>query len=271
MGRAGWCAAALLSALWLAEPARAIVCANRDEMSNPSDGWVGNWNGSSGVAISNHWLITAKHVGGGVNGIFALRGLAYRAVEIVQHPTMDVQLVRVAEELPGYHHLADTDEVDAGLPCVLGGWGVTAGDALPDGGWAWNGQRKETWGANMIDGAGALLSLQFDDPASPTGVPHEALFAVNDSGGGLFVFGPTGEMKLAGIAVSVTGWGSTKYGNAAFALNVAEMHNWIMPYVDPSKPLTSSVEAPRALLGGWLVGSIALTAIASRVVRRRRS
>lgn len=264
--------AAVGAALGTTSGAHAVVCANGDEMAHPSTGgYVGNWNGSSGVCVAPHWVLTAKHVGGSVNGIFSLFGLPYRAVQIVPHPTMDLQLVRVAETLPGFHEIASTDSIEPGLPCVLGGFGVTAGTALSDG-WNWSQTRKLTWGANTLDGVGAVLGIQFDNPATSAGVPHEALFAVNDSGGGLFIYGADGSLELAGIAVSVTGWNATRYGNAAFAINVGELTNWLMPYVDPSKPITSSVEAPRASLGHpvtsvLLMGTVA-TALGGRVRRR---
>ena len=261
--------AATAGVIACASAASAVVVVNGDEMSAPANGYVGNWNGSSGVAISPHWLITAKHVGGSVNGNFALKGLLYRAVQIVQHPTMDLQLVRVAEELPGFHELADPLTIEAETPCVLGGWGVIAGTPLADG-WTWSGTRRETWGANVIDSPGPLLAIQFDNPAGTRAVPHEALFGVNDSGGGMFVYGPGGELELAGVAVSVTGWGSSRFGNAAFAINVAEMHNWIMPYVDPSKPLASSVEAPHASLTNPVVMIVTMSTLASGIIARKR-
>lgn len=267
--RFGLRAASCLLALATAQHAGAVVCANGDEMSAPSDGFVGNWNGSSGVAIAPHWLITAKHVGGSVNGFFALKGINYRAVQIVQHPTMDIQLVRVAEEMPGYNEMADPLDITHDIPCVLGGWGVTAGTPIADG-WNWSNTRKETWGANMIDSGGPLLAIALDNPSGNRAVPHESLFGVNDSGGGLFIYDSSGDLVLAGVAVSVTGWGSSRFGNAAFAINVAEMRNWIMPYVDPSKPLASSVEAPHASLGQPIVGAVMLSALASGFLARKR-
>ena len=264
-------ASALLALAGAASPACAIVTG--DEMSAPSEGYVGTFNGSSGVAIGAHWFISAKHVGGSVNSMFTMKGVTYRAVQIVQHPTMDIMLVRVAETLPGYHTIAEDADVQSGSPCVLGGWGVTAGDALSDG-WNWNGPHKETWGANLIDSAGSIISIQFDGPSSGIAVPHEATFAVNDSGGGLFVYGPEGDLRLAGIAVSVTGWGSSRYGNAAFAISLPQLYNWIMPYVDPSRPLASSVEAPRASLGHPVTTLLFLgtagSALLGRAGRRRR-
>jgi len=233
---------AALAALAYAGHAEGVVTA--DPMERPSDGWIGAFNGSSCVAVGPYWFVSAKHVGGVVGGYVVMRGIWYRVVEIDEHPTYDVELIRVAEELPGYHHLAE--QASLGDPCVLGGLGVTAGAPLPDGsGFDWGGPHEETWGANTIEGDGLMLSIRFDSPLSSYAVAHEAIFAVNDSGGGLFVYGSDGSLQLAGIAVSVMNWGSAQYGNSAFALSVQLFGNWMMPIVDPSQPVSSGVEAPR--------------------------
>lgn len=270
--RFGLLLAAAVGSLAFAPKARGVVVTGLAPMSQPASGWVGTWNGSSCVAVGPYWFVTAKHVGGSVGQNVVMRGVTYRSVEIRQHPTYDVQVIRVAEATPGYHMLA----MNAGLgdPCVLGGWGVTGGSALANNaGYDWNGARQETWGANMIEGDGNLLAVRFDAPSAPESVPFEAIFAVNDSGAGLFVYGTGGELELAGIAVSVMGWGSAQWGNAAFALNVDMFRSWLQPIVDTSQPISSGVMAPRAAFGvpmlpSW-AGGVAMT-IALAGLRRRR-
>ncbi len=235
-----WFAAAVLSLA--AGEAGALVVANNDPMPAPLNGYVGTWNGSSAVCIAPNWIISARHVNGVVGGIFTLRGRQFRAVEIRQHATQDVQLIRVAETLPGYHALATG--VSAGQLGILGGWGVTNGNPITNG-YDWTGPRRETWGANMIEGSGSLWVVRFDSPTSPAAVPHEAIFAVNDSGGGLFVVAPDGSLQLAGIANSVTGFGQSVYGNAAFCLNLDLVRPWIQSIVPTSNAVDSSVVAPR--------------------------
>lgn len=224
------------------QPAHAIVVANNDPMPAPLDGYVGTWNGSSAVCIAPNWIVSARHVNGVVGGMFTMRGRQYRAVEIRQHPTQDIQLIRVAETLPGYHMLATG--VSAGDPVILGGWGVTNGNPVTNG-YDWTGPRRETWGANTIQTTGSFHVIRFDDPASPSAVPHEAIFAVNDSGAGLFVVAPDGSLQLAGIANSVTGFGQSVYGNSAFCLNLEIVRAWIQPIASPGAAIDSSMAAPR--------------------------
>lgn len=258
-------AAALLSA---AAPSAAVVVANNDPMPPPAAGYVGSWNGSSAVAIGHNWIISAKHVGGAVGGHFTLRGQQYRAVEIRQHPTYDIQLIRVAESLPGYHQLSPA--VQPGDIVVLGGCGATAGNAVANG-YDWSGPRQETWGANIVESASTLVIYRFDSPDSPAAVPHEAIFAINDSGAGLFTVAPDNSLALAAIAVSVTGFGQSTWGNAAYSLNLDQLRSWIMPIVHPGEPVTSSVVAPRAsLFSGGAPSTVFAAAVAVGLVFSRR-
>ncbi len=250
--------------------AHGVVVAGHDPMQRPLNGYVGSWNGSSAVCIGPNWIISAKHVGGSVGGFFTMRGVQYRAVEIVPHPSQDIELIRVAETLPGYHRIATG--VTSGDVGVLGGCGVT-GAPTYNNGYAWTGPHQETWGMNTIEGVGSLISVRFDNPASAEAVPNEAIFAVNDSGAGLFVYAADGSLELAGVAVSVTGFGSSVYGNWAFSVKLDSLRTWILPIADPGAPITSSVEAPRAgVLGGGVpadvwAGAVGLGAVAGR--RRR--
>ncbi|HMN40578.1 MAG TPA: hypothetical protein PKE29_07000 [Phycisphaerales bacterium] len=263
-------AAALAACLAYAPRASGVVVA--DPIPLPLNGYVGAYGGSTCVAVGSFWVVTARHVGGSIGSYVWMRGTSYRVVEIVPHPIYDVQLVRVAEELPGYHRLAGSVRLND--PCVLGGWGATAGSSLPNNtGFDWSGPHIETWGENAIEGEGNLLAVRYDAPNSTLSVPHEAVFAVNDSGAGLFVWGGDGSMELAGIAISVTGWGNSTYGSAAFALSVELFRNWMAPIVDPSTPISSALQAPRSMvaipgLPAWMGGAMVCAALAG--VRRRR-
>lgn len=265
---------ASIASLAYAPRANAVVVSGMDPLPLPDNAWVGTFNGSSCVGIGRNWFISARHVGGNVGQGIHMRGVLYAVLEIRSHPTFDIQLLRVAQDLPGYHKLAENAAY--GDPAFLAGYGVTAAAALPNNaGYDWNGPRVETWGANIIEGEGSLLSVRFDPPSDPASVPHEAIFAVHDSGGGLFIMNPAGEYELAGVAVSVIGFGQAAWGSAAFALNVNLYKNWMMPIVDPETPVSSGVGAPRAALGlpgapAWLGGAVlACSAFGSR--RRSRT
>lgn len=262
----GGCIASLMASV----SAHAVVTGDPSPL--PLNGFVGLFRGSSCVAVGNFWFVTAKHTGDGTGQAILMRGQWYNVVETVPHPIYDVQLLRVAEAVPGYHRFAS--EVHYLDPCVLGGWGATAGGSLPNNtGFDWNGPHVETWGENTIEGEGTLLAIRFDAPTSNFAVPHESVFAVNDSGGGLFLPGPGGSLELAGIAISVMGWGSSQYGTAAFCLNIDVFRNWMAPIVDPSQSVSSGVEAPRGLIAipglpMWCGGLVVAATFAGN--RRRR-
>lgn len=256
-------------------PAAAIVVEGMNSMPLPLgvEGHIGSWNGSSGVPVGPHWLITAKHTGGFVPLFFIMNGHWHTAVEIRDHPTLDLRMVRVAEAFPGWHRIATG--VGNGDPCVLGGWGVTAGAPLPGGnGYTWGGPHGETWGANRVySSSTAMLGVRFDAPGTGDAVPYEAMFAVNDSGGGLFTWGVDGQLELAAIAVSVSGFGQATYGQMGYAIRLEPVRDWIMAVADPSLPMLSSVIAPResSLGAGWtLAASAALLAGVAGLRRRTR-
>lgn len=266
-------AAAVLAAAAFAAPAHAIVVEGMQSMARPQGAAVGMWNGSSGVPVGPQWLITARHTGGAVGGWFLCNGRWHQAVEIREHASLDLQMVRVAETFDTWHRIAEG--VVAGDPCVVGGWGVTAGAALANNaGYTWGGPHQETWGANVVQNASAILSVRFDAPGTGNAVPYEASFAVNDSGGGLFTWGVDGQLELAAIAVSISGFGSAAYGQSGYAVRLEPVKDWIMAVADPDMPISSSVVAPRASLAapGWvgaLGGAMLLTGLCGLARRRR--
>lgn len=261
------------AALTFCGGARAVVVQGLDPLPRPAEGYVAGFNGSTCVAVGPRWFLTAKHIGGAPGGSVWMRGEWYTIVDVRPNPTYDLQLLQVDRDLPGFHRLAG--DVGAGDPCLLAGFGVTGGAPLPnDGGYDWNGPRQETWGANVVEGAGSLLMVRFDPPSSAAAVPREAIFAVNDSGGGLFVWESDGSLRLAGIAVSVTNFGSAPYYAAAYALSVDLAKGWMLPIVNPSEPVSSGVVAPRAGVGAgglppW-AGGAALVCTLATFRRRRR-
>ena len=269
LGRAAVIGAALVLH---AASADAVIVSGGNGMPAPANGYVGWWNGSSGVCVSPYWVMSAKHVGGAPGDSFLIKGKWYQCVEIVTNPVYDVQLIRVSSPLPGWHRLG-TDAA-AGDPVVLGGYGVTTtGPVTGNAGWNWSGQQEETWGANLLAGTGNLLQIIFNAPSNPQSVAYEATFSVHDSGAGLFTFGSDGALDLVGIAVSVTGWGESDYGSSAFCVNIDLVRNWAMPIIDPDQPVTSGVVAPRSFvslpgLPEWVGGTVVVGALST--LRRRR-
>lgn len=258
--------------------ASALVVEGLQSMPRPVGGWVGNFNGATGVCVGPDWVISAKHVGGGVGSWFILQGNAFQVVETRPHPELDLTLFRVDRPLPGFHKIARTATL--GDPVILGGHGLTGANALTNGdGYDWGGPRQEMWGANVIEMEGFLWGVRFDRPSSTEAVPSEAIFALSDSGGGLFIVGPEGDLQLAGMAVSVSGYGSARYGNMGFCINLIVFRNWILPIVDPNTPIDSGIRSPTSLnmpRGGDLfkqaTPALALAGLSlPLIVRRRRN
>lgn len=278
-------AAAFACAATLTHHADAIVVDPKWELDPPDEGsWIGRWNGSTAVAVGDHWILTARHVGGTEGQKFRMGGQTYTAVELHRHPIEDLLLIRVEEELPGWHRRAISAQ--AGDRILLGALGRTSGAFLGDG-WDWGGAKREAWGENTIDVAASRIAFMFDHPDSDRALPGEASFALNDSGGGVFTVGRDGELRLAGIASSVAGpWGASIYGvTRSNAVSVLVHNLWISQLIGdhrqatssmgPVRPLASNSLPPGGAGGGmtFLVpapGSAALLAAAGAFAASRR-
>jgi hypothetical protein len=258
------CAVIALGAL--AADAGAVVTGSA--MPRPANSYVGKWNGSSAVAIGPNWIVTARHNGGNLNTKFKLNGVYYTTSAIFSHASADIAVVRLNEDLPGWHAITN---VAAAQLVVVGGMGRVAGESLRDGYW-WSGPNAETWGANRVDwAAGDFIAFDWDlsgtGPGVMTGaVAHEAAFALNDSGGGVFVQQANGSFAVAGIAIGVSEANLTRHGSWSYALNLNSYLSWMqnvagVPVVTvPSGPGVA-VPAP---------GGVALLSIAVCLAARRR-
>ncbi len=240
VGRNNWAVAMLLAA---APGASAVVVTyGQTRLDAPAWSYVGDWNGSSGVAIGDHWVVSARHVGGSPQGAFTLDGQAYQARRIYPKIGADLELIELADALPGWHEIGPRPA--AGDMVLLGGLGQTAGDLLNDG-IAWSGHRALTWGANRVAQTGRTISIQFDEPGSPAAVDGEASFAINDSGAGLFTMGEDGRPWVVGLAVSITGrYGESLHGSFNNALSLSDFIPWIFAIEHPGEPVTSSMGPP---------------------------
>jgi hypothetical protein len=269
--RAGALAIGAAACLAYAPTAEALIVEGMQSMPRPDNGWIGNFNGATGICVGPQWVMSAKHVGGQVGSWFILRGDAYQVIEERPHPQLDLVLYKMDRALPGFHKIAVTAAL--GDPVIMGGFGFTAAAALPNNtGYDWNGARQETWGANVIEMEGNLWGVRFDPPSSAESVAYESLYALSDSGGGLFVVAGDGSLQVAGMAVSVSGYGQARYGSMGFCINVINFRNWIMPIVDPDTPIDSAIQAPTAMREIGVDGEkeIALAGVGVMVMMRRR-
>lgn len=255
----------------LSPAANAVIVRSDRPLSAPEDGFVGRWNGSSAVAIGRHWALTANHVGGLVGHDFTLNGETYEADAIHRNRAADLMLVHLEDELPGWNLI--TDDVSRGDHVLLGGAGRTNGRLLGSNGYDWNGAYGVTWGENSVEFlARGIIGVRYD-VSSRIARGREAGFAINDSGGGLFVVEPDGTISLAGIAISVSQFGRTVNGSWSFSVDLRRHTSWLLSIMgedefnevigaDPDN--ASEIPSPQTTTMFFaLVG-------ASRMVRRRR-
>lgn len=139
----------------------------------------------------------------------------YQTIAVADIPGSDLRVYQVAGTLPVYAELY-RGTITVGTAVSVVGMGVhtlgaevTTADPEPnEHGWRWGGTRGKSWGSNHVEGFATtsegfkLVVIDFD------AVAGEAALAVNDSGGGLFIF-DGGQWKLAGVHYAVEGRYST--------------------------------------------------------------
>ena len=193
----------------------------------PESSYIGRWRGASAVAIGPNHAITAKHNGGTTANSLNMQSHQYQAVALYPHPTADIMIIEVDEPLPGWHEIADS--VSTGQTVVLGGMGYHAGESTPYG-FYWTNFGGERWALNDLEFVtNYFLGIEFDDmPFSG----HEGIFALYDSGGGLFVVDENAQLRLAGIAISIDSlFGFSAFGDRAYAINMTSYKEFVSSIV----------------------------------------
>ena len=137
----------------------------------------------------------------------------------------DLALIRLDRDLPGWHAItADVSKRDSVL---LAGAGRVAGDLTRAETYSWSRDRELTWGENVIDAISrGRIEMTFD-AARRGALEFEAGFALNDSGGGVFVVTDEGELLLAGVARGVSELNVTRRGSKSYAVHLATHLDWI--------------------------------------------
>lgn len=225
----------------LAAPAHAIVNTGAI-MDNPADAVIGRWNGSTGIAVDEHWVLTALHVKGNPNRHdFRHRGVDYDADLRITHGSTDLAMIRLVDPLPNHHRVSST--LDLWQRVVIGGMGVT-GDASTN--FQWTGPRVERWGANVVNRMYAdRLGVMIDGGQDAD--HYEAGFAQYDSGAGAFLEADDGSLELVGIALSASRLGETRVGDYYLLVDVTQHIDWINgvmaahPIDDPDVPAPPTI------------------------------
>jgi hypothetical protein len=261
----------------LCSVARGVVIhpeADPDAAVLPPAEMVGAW-GTTGscVAIAPNYVLTAKHVSNGGEGTaIDIAGGTYVARHVVEHPTADLSVVRIASTNGAPANLGSyarpyngggelsfpslmSDPARSGN-VAIGGVGKIRGEGLYSQGvlygyaWADNPDRDVHFGVNtvdkLVDGSEMmLLQADFDGPndSEDTAGTIEGTPAVVDSGGGWFAR-QNDEWVLAGISRSITTHGegeswfrrpeqpTTPDGDTSLAVRVSSYIDWINSHSD---------------------------------------
>jgi hypothetical protein len=184
----------------------------------PADNVVGEWSSNAScVAVSRNCILTTRHQGGGLGSKVKIAGVGYPVVQIWNHPTADLRLVKIQANLAEFVELYDkTDE--SAKQIVIGGYGVGNGPDLISAsttyGYEWGeySTRKLRFGTNRIENPisdsnlppyiSDILVGDFDDLNRNSPTTYECIPAAHDSGGGWFIRDGS-KWKLAGLTRAV--------------------------------------------------------------------
>ena len=222
-----------------------------------NSGWQfqGQWNGFLGTPVAPRHFVTAKHIGGGIGGLFTFQGATYSTVGVTNNGT-DLNVWEIAGEFPTFAPLFHGSN-PAGQPVVIFGRGTRRGNEVAiDGqvkGWAWGAADGVLrWGENVVAGKyGSLLKFNFDRAAGP----NEVHLSSGDSGGGIFV-NEAGVWKLAGINYAVEGPWKLASTGAVFNAAIVDKGglyrgSTFYPEADPDSP-SAFYATPIATNYEWL-------------------
>jgi hypothetical protein len=176
--------------------------------------FVGQIGDLNGVAIGRNWVLTAAHAGGNT---FTMNGTTYTAIGVFVHPTADLHLIQLAQDLPEGSWAKIHYGAVVGQRMALAGYGQTANYTAT--GWDFvpgsQGVRRRAFNmASFVDqvtytSAGTTYVSQaiwydvdgggVDRLGDGGPIEGEGGIGPNDSGGGMFVE-VEGAWHLAGIS-----------------------------------------------------------------------
>ena len=200
--------------------------------------WQIQYGNTLATPIGADYLITARHVAGGIGDVISYQGELYTTTATWRSPDSDLAIFKVDHPFHTWAPLYRGSD-EAGKTLTVFGRGTQRGDpvnvpgASPTSlrGWLWGATDNQMrWGQNVVSGIedlaaqglGSVLAANFDrisvpgDTTTGGGLAEEATLSVGDSGGGVFVQ-DGGVWKLAGLNYGVvTGWRFTPLDGSSF-------------------------------------------------------
>ena len=242
---------AVLIILILTSISQAIILHPENEpgvpvADRPADNAVAHIGCCSGVPISPHYLITARHFTVTTSTPIRIDGLIYYPAEIWDHPNEDIKLIRVEEVLENFTSIPDPgqgvyDYNNLDNVFVIGGFGFQRGaneyaDYDPNlvVGYAWGSNRSLKWGTNKAYyNNHSYLYTYFDAPGD---TPYEAALSMYDSGSPVFYYYDN-QWWVIGLGVSVSDMDGSWFLNP---------YNYGYPYQTSNSYVRTSVNS------GWI-------------------
>lgn len=167
---------------------------------------VGTFGGASAVAIDPFWVLTARHVDGGVFSTPELG--SFNVVEDYASPDADIRLVKVDHAIANYTRILDMNMTDRQVSLV--GFGGT-GDPSANG-WTITGtDGNRHAAANMVEG---IESISFDPSGNPSFTTW--YYELDKIGAGAGLYGANGAIANEGglyFGDSGGGWFHNLGGN----------------------------------------------------------
>jgi hypothetical protein len=260
-----------LAGLASAPPVAALVAARPDPArherapaDDPGFANVGKRGITSAIYLGDGWVITARHSGVGEVGFDGGTSAAVPGSEVwLETPASggkraDLVMFRI-EPAPDLPRLAlPLRPPPIGAPAVMVGFGGGPTEPIAwegASGFAFGPPGVKRWGANSVgaqisdmpgpgDAVTRCFQLWFDADATP----DESQAVHGDSGGAVFVRGPSGGWELAGVMVSVGVPFSQPTGTAVFGnlTNAADLSAYRKQILAAIGRKDSEVEPPVA-------------------------
>ncbi len=196
---------------------------------------VYSWRSGSAVAIDEFWILSVRHVGGGVGNTLTANGLTHTVVQTVLGPTdtgqvkpTDLMLHRLDRPVSSYAPLY-YGSLNPGTKAIIAGYGQTGQDYVTYYTMTGGAGIKRV-GTNKVNGTDRVTTSAYSSQCLYMNflsgdTPYEAGLGTGDSGGGTFVK-EGGVWKLAGINAYVDTNGTAGQYDSSYAVSIPAYAMW---------------------------------------------